>query len=132
MTEIRAAASAADTLYPNSPARREAFLVLLTDLADKGWDVDVEDEPEGGQPNGANQIEPSNAREWFTPERETHHRSRIVLTVVGPWEEGLTEYARQRQEYEREWQEKNRIAEEQAILRRADEIRARRAAEEPS
>lgn len=39
---------------------------------------------EGGQPNGRGEIEPSDYREWYTPERESHRRK--VITFTGPWE----------------------------------------------
>lgn len=51
-----------------------------------GWTID--EDQEGGQPNGSGEIEPSDYREWFSPERETHHRQ--VITLLGPWEIGPT------------------------------------------
>lgn len=39
---------------------------------------------EGGQPNGRGEIEPSDYREWYTPERESHRRK--VITFTGEWE----------------------------------------------
>jgi hypothetical protein len=48
--------------------------------------AEVEKDTEGGQPNGSGELEPSNDREWFTKDRETHHRE--VITIYGPWIEG--------------------------------------------
>jgi hypothetical protein len=47
---------------------------------------EIEDDFEGGQPNGTGTIEPSWYREWFTDARESHHRRRVIL--YGPWQEG--------------------------------------------
>lgn len=63
------------------------------------WAAEVEDEEEGGQPNGAGEIEPSDFREWFTDERESHHRRKV--TLYGPWEEGPTQWAKTVQESRR-------------------------------
>ena len=89
-----------------------------------GWEKD--DEQEGGQPNGGGEIETSDSREWFSPERETHHRR--VITLTGPWEDGPTASALM----QRKTAERNREAEktqrEERTLREAQEILARRAA----
>lgn len=45
------------------------------------WELD--EQWEGGQPNGLGEIEPTTEREWFTPERETHRRK--VISLTGPW-----------------------------------------------
>ena len=105
----------------------------------EGWEL--EQDVEGGQPNGVGTIEPNDAREWFYTENETHHRTRIVL--YGPWQAGPTpdeaerrkkvaqHKARLAEEKARE-QEKNRPSEEEKILKQAEEILARRAAEHGS
>ena len=56
----------------------EARLARVTD------DMDCDESWEGGQPNGIGTIEPSDYREWYTPERESHRRR--VVTFIGPWE----------------------------------------------
>lgn len=86
------------------------------------WQLDVEDRQEGGQPNGAGEIESSEDREWFRPERETHHRRVITHTLVGPWEPGPTDSAARAQQRA----EMDRLSREERTLREADEIRARR------
>lgn len=89
----------------------------------EGWEVDFGEE--GGQPNGLNKIEPSDWREWFSDERESHHRQRIVL--IGPWEEGPREHIRVQVEAERRSQVRAAQAHEEHVLREADAIRASRA-----
>ncbi|GAW50591.1 MULTISPECIES: hypothetical protein [unclassified Nocardioides] len=72
------------------PLTYSAIEAVLPD----GWQIEAEDE--GGQPNGSGEIEESNYREWFSPERETHHRT--VITLTGPWLDGPTEHAMRAQE----------------------------------
>lgn len=86
------------------------------------WEIDVDETVQGGQPNGIGEIETSDSREWFSEERETHHRARIVVEIVGPWDEGPTEWAGQIQESRAH----ERDREEGRILRAAEAIRARR------
>lgn len=74
-----------------------AVLARLTSLPD-GWDVDVDTDEQGGQPNGCGEVEPSDYRDWYTVERESHHRERIVIEAYGPWQEGPTESARKHQQ----------------------------------
>jgi hypothetical protein len=73
-----------------------------------GWELEAN--TEGGQPNGSGETEPSDYREWFTEERETHHRN--VITLYGPWVKGPTEAGRR--------------AQESAARRRADAANAER------
>lgn len=63
-------------------------------LLPEGWELEAS--TEGGQPNGMGVIEPSDYREWFHDERESHHRT--VITIIGPWLDGPTEDARRVQE----------------------------------
>lgn len=89
-----------------------------------GWEID--DEQCGGQPNGSNDIEPSDFREWFTAERETHHRR--IITLTGPWEKGATEAALiEQRAIQRTWEREIAHHEDQ-VLKAAQKIIARRAA----
>ena len=111
---------------PSTPGR---FATLEKSMKDRfadlpyGWEVDFEEE--GGQPNGAGTIEPSDYREWFTDDRESHHRQHIVLT--GPWEEGPREYVRERQESNSRSRKREIQEHEDRIINEAQAIRARRA-----
>ena len=91
-----------------------------------GWAL--EHGTEGGQPNGAGDLEPSDAREWFKPERETHHRH--VITLYGPWEPGPTPWALKLQESARRAREVALRNQEERTLRDAAEILQRRARQE--
>ena len=93
----------------------------ILDLPD-GWEI--EDEQQGGQPNGSGVIEHSDAREWFTVQRETHHRR--VITLWGPWEEGATEGALIEQEINRRNRDRDLLRHEAQILRDAQKIIERR------
>ncbi len=114
----------------NSPAP-----TLRDVFPESEWEV--EEEIEGGQPNGIGEIEENYAREWFSQERETHHR--LHYHVIGKWIDGPTYEEAQRRardaaaKAERAAQlaaekEANRPSEEDEILRRAEEILAQRAA----
>lgn len=74
---------------------------LQTLFGDK---FEIEEEAEGGQPNGIGTIEPNGYREWFTEERETHHRQ--TFTIIGPWIEGPTEIGLRAQRREAERRER--------------------------
>lgn len=50
-----------------------------------GWEVDVYEKLQGGQPNGIGEIEPSWYREWFRDGRESHDRRETEVTIIGPW-----------------------------------------------
>lgn len=80
-----------------------------------GWEADVEEE--GGQPNGIGEIEDNYSREWFDPERESHHRT--TLTIHGPWIAGPTDAVRKRREAEAARQAQ--LAEEREAARKAAE-----------
>lgn len=92
-----------------------------------GWEID--DEQEGGQPNGSGEIESSNSREWFSPERETHHRR--VITLTGPWEDGPTDGALVQQKTAEKNREAEKARREEHVLLEAQAILARRATEDP-
>lgn len=65
---------------------------LVASLGAEQW-VEVDDDLEGGQVNGGGvEIEPTSYREWFTEERETHHRR--VVTLCGPWLDGSVKATR--------------------------------------
>lgn len=92
----------------------------------------ISNDIEGGQPNGAGEIEESGARDWYTDDRETHHR--LVVTLYGPWRPGAREHIlRKRREADAraaaaEAARQILLArEEDDILARAEEIKARRA-----
>lgn len=102
---------------------------MKTGTAPEGWEVDLDDDPEGGQPNGVGTIESSSEREWFTKERETHHRERLVITITGPWVPGPTETAKIYQEVQARNVQNALARREAQILAEAAEIQARRAAE---
>lgn len=104
---------------------KNAVIELLNSLPDD-FEIDFDDEDEGGQPNGIGEIEPSDYREWYSDARESHHRTRVIVTIYGPWEEGPTEGARRAQEREAAYAEKRRQAEEERILAKAAEILAAR------
>jgi hypothetical protein len=97
------------------------------DLPD-GWEVD--NEQEGGQPNGGGEIEPSDSREWYTAERETHHRR--VITLIGPWEKGPTQGALIEVRTNQRNREAERVRSEDLTLMKAREIIARRTSRGPT
>lgn len=109
---------------------RPAIDILHAWLADDpipgGWEIDVDEGPEGGQPNGIGEIEPSDAREWFSEMGETHHRARVIVTVTGPWESGPRPSVARYQELERERRERIRLREEDRVLAEAARIQARK------
>ena len=89
---------------------------------DIGWEVDVSEE--GGQPNGGGEVEPSGAREWFSPERETHHRQ--VITYIGPWEDGASEEGARAKESGERSRAAEKARHEERVLREAREILGRK------
>jgi hypothetical protein len=93
----------------------------------EGWEVDVDDGPEGGQPNGVGTIESSDAREWFSPDRESHHRERLVITVIGPWTPGARVWVESLRDREAAARALDELRHEDAVLRHAERIKAKRA-----
>jgi len=91
-----------------------------------GWRIECD--REGGQPNGAGETEPSDYREWFTEEREDHHR--YSFTFTGPWLPGARQEILDRTRIRRAATARTKQRNEETILQKADEIRARRAAED--
>lgn len=81
----------------------------------QGWEADSEEE--GGQPNGIGEIEDNYSREWFDPERESHHRQ--AWDFHSPWVEGPTAAVREKREKEAARQ--RQLAEEREAARKAAE-----------
>lgn len=99
--------------------------VTMNDLfssTSTGWHIEAD--REGGQPNGAGEIEDSDYREWYSEEREDHHR--YVFTFTGPWLAGARPEIVERTRIQREATAKAEAYQEERILRLAEEIRARR------
>lgn len=86
----------------------------------------IETELEGGQPNGGGEIEDRYSREWFTDEREDHHRT--VVTITGPWLPGARPEIQQRVHVRQESDARHAVAKEEQTLRDAEAIMARRTA----
>lgn len=95
----------------------------------EGWDIDVEEFWEGGQPNGVGEIESSDSREWFSDERETHHRTRLEVTAIGPWESGARGWIVDKQRADAIRMATAVQHEEDLILAKAEAIRAAREAQ---
>lgn len=124
----------------NDFAEAKAQLPALTELAltmndlydsitsistSTGWHIEAD--REGGQPNGAGETEPNDYREWFTEEREDHHR--YIFTFTGPWLPGARQEILDRTRIRREADAQVAARREETILQQAEEIRARREAE---
>jgi hypothetical protein len=132
------ASAASELMYEQDV--KIAMKPTLRDVFPDADEWEIEEEFEGGQPNGIGEIESNDSREWFFPENETHHR--LVYHIRGAWQEGPTYQEAQRRlkeaahkaklaEEAAARKEAARPSEEEEILRKAQEILDRRKANEP-
>lgn len=95
--------------------------------APESMDIDVG--VDGGQPNGVGVLESSDNRDWFSLERESHHRLTVDIEWRGAWEEGARDWVTERVERVKAQRGLNEEIRQQAVLDEAARILARRAEE---